>query len=148
MNRGAGDLDAAAQGFFMHAQAVVAFSAERRNQGGVHVQNPVRPFGGKAFAENAHEARENDEIDPVLLQQNTKLLFKGRPLPHGGFHAGFGRAFQRVGFGIVGNDQNDLAAVENAALLRVQKGLKIGAAAGDQHGDPCFFLHRPLLMRS
>ena len=76
----------------------------------------------------------------MLPQQagQLPLKFLAAQLPPGqseGGHAGPFRPLQGVGPGYVGHHQNDLPMEQLARTLCVQQGLKIGAAAGHQHGN-------------
>ena len=63
MHRRPRDLYAPAQGGLVYLQAVHPLAAERRDQGGMDIQNPFRPLRGKRRAEDGEEARQNDKVD-------------------------------------------------------------------------------------
>jgi hypothetical protein len=50
-------------------------------------------------------------------------------------HPGGCGAFQRADARTVGNDQRDFSGAEFAVFFSVEQGLKVGAAAGDEHHD-------------
>ena len=99
---------------------------------------------GEALAEYAHKARQDDEVNALLLQQlcqsglegllGAQLLSQQR---HGG-DAGEPGPLQSIGISLVGDNKADGTALYNAAFFRVNESLKIGTAAGDQNRYPGF----------
>ena len=140
MHRRAGDLHAIAQRRLVDPQSVHPLSAKRRDQRGMHIQYPLRPPRGKRAAEDPQKARQHDHLDVVLLQQRLQALLKVRLFHTGwqraGRHAGLFRPLQRVSPLLRGDHQRDLPMGQLPCLPGVQQRLQIGAAAGNQHGDP------------
>ena len=106
------------------------------------VEDTLGPARGEIGAEDAHVARKDDEFDSPLLQQcgNTRFRrFLRAELPRrddGGLNPGAAGALEREGVRAAGDDEDDLAAPEYAAALRVDERLQIRPAAGDEYGDP------------
>ena len=147
MHRGAGDLHALGQGRLMDLQAVHALAAEGGDEGGVHIEDALRPLADKALGQNGEEARQDDDVDLVFRQLQREGGLKGL-LAHllsgdgDTGHAMVGGPGQCVCRFVAGADQNDLPVGDAALLLGLQQGLQVGAAAGDQHGDIGFFQHK------
>lgn len=97
----------------------------------------------KIGAEYAHKASQNDKLNALFVQQGRKRRLKGLLAAavfsgdNGGRDSRRLRSFQSEGPGIAGNHKADVPAFYDAAFLRVDQGLKIGAAAGDQDGNFC-----------
>ena len=109
----------------------------------MHVEDPLREVAGKILAEDAHEAGQNDQVDLLPLQElkqsGLKALLPAAVLPQQG-HGGDARLpgpLQSVSLRLVGHHQANVPALDNAAFLRVDQGLEIGAAAGDENRDSC-----------
>ena len=66
VNGGAGDLDTLLKGGLVDLQAIHALAAEGGDQGGMDIQDPAGPLAGEVLAEDAHEARQDDELHPVV----------------------------------------------------------------------------------
>ena len=96
----------------------------------------------EAFTQDAQEARQHDQVRPVLLQRFGQLLLESllaaaelfRDLFSG--NAGLLRAFQRIGVRPVADDQRHLTGCQDPFLFRVQNRLQIGPAARYENGDP------------
>jgi hypothetical protein len=91
-------------------------------------------------AQNAHPAGHGDEVGPINFNAVHELAFENCP-----FHerrvvdylcrnAGAARALKCIGIWAIANNGAD-AARNLAAVLCVDQGLKITAAAGDQNDD-------------
>ena len=129
VNRGPRHLHALFQGRLMHPQPVEALAAKRRDQGRVDVEDAPGVAGGEGLAENAHEARQHDDVDAVCFHLVHDGLFKGRLTAallfqnDAAVHPGVFRPGEGVGVRLVGNHQHDFAAFDLAVLLRVKDGL-------------------------
>ncbi len=142
MHRGAGQFHAVFQGFFVDFQAVEAAAAERWNQGGVNVDDAVFISVDKGRGEDIQETCQHDQVGVQILQFLQQCAGKGfaavvfLAVDNIARHAGLGGPLQGESAGGGGNHGGDPAAGDFAAALRVQQGLKVGAAAGHQHNNP------------
>ena len=141
MDGGPGQLDAVGQGLLVDVEAIAARSGEGGNQGGVDVQNGVGEGLDHLLGEDGHKPGQHHQLDVQL----TELVHQGHGhSPVGGIVlpgediAGDARLFgplQGIGLGGGGNHGGDGAVYDLAPALGIDEGLKIGPAAGDQHGD-------------
>ena len=147
MDGSAGDPDATAEGCLMDLQPVIPLPTEGGDQGGMDVDDPVRPATDEVRGQDGQEPGQHDQIHPVLRQRLHQRRLK-RLLPQllpgqgNGRHAAALCPLQSVGFGIAGEDQHDLPVGQGACFLSVQQRLQVGAAAGDQHSDTGLVQHR------
>ena len=139
--------DATAEGCLMDLQPVIPLPTEGGDQGGMDVDDPVRPATDEVRGQDGQEPGQHDQIHPVLRQRLHQRRLK-RLLPQllpgqgNGRHAAALCPLQSVGFGIAGEDQHDLPVGQGACFLSVQQRLQVGAAAGDQHSDTGLVQHR------
>ena len=121
------------------AQAVHTGPAERRDEGGVDVQDAARIGRDDAGAQHGQKARQHHQVDVVLLehgQQGGVKVFAGGIIlaaDNNALHASFGSPLQRIDTGLGGHHQFDLAVGVLTPGFAVQQGLQVGAAAGDEH---------------
>ena len=106
----------------------------------------VRPLLHEVSGQNGQESGQDNDIHPVFREFFVQSGLKGL-LGHLLFgngdagHAMVGRPGQGVGVFVAGAHQHDLPVGDIAPLLGIQQSLQIGAAAGDEYGDACFFQH-------
>ena len=91
------------------------------------IQNAARPLFREALTQDAQKAREDDNVDLVLLEQQLDGRLKVM-LNEARRHGVRGdvrlfRAFERVGACLRGNDERDLAVWNFAVSLRVEQSL-------------------------
>ena len=141
MDGGTRNLNALAQRRFVDPQAIEAFTAEGGNQRGVHIDDSLGIFGGKAGRQDAHKACQNNEPDSLFLQFGCQGFLKSLLGPkllfgdHAALNPGLLCPFQSKGPRVVGNHQLDFAADQFSPALGIHQGLQIGSAAGYQHRD-------------
>ena len=141
MDGGPGQLDPIGQGLLVDMKSIAPRSGEGGDQGGVDVQNGVGEGPDHLLGEDGHKSGQHHQLDVQLVQ----LVHQGHGHgPVGGvippvYHiAGDARLFgplQGVSVGGGGDHGGDGAVYDLAPALGIDEGLKIGPAAGDQHGD-------------
>ena len=128
----------------MDFQAIIPFSAERRDQRGVDIDDPLRESGSKVFTENGHEACQNNQFNAIFFQDFFDLFFISQlgieflSDNHNGRNVVFRRSCQGISLMVAGKYQGDFAALQDAAFLGINQCLQIGAAAGNKNCDFCF----------
>ena len=148
MHRSARDLDPFFQCRPMNPQTVKSFATECGDQRGVHVENPMVEAGCEIAAENAHEPRENDQVDGIVRKQSADPRLHACLSAALAFHDKSGRdsrffgSFQRISVRAIGDDKRDFAAVQKPFPLGVDERLKVCSAAGDQYGNVDLILFR------
>ena len=91
------------------------------------------PAPGELLAEYSQKAREDDKADALLVQQGAQPILKaGLFKVFRAYAGGFG-ALERVGPGIVRDDEGELHVRHLAARRGVYERLEVGAPAGDEH---------------
>ncbi len=140
VHSGAGDLHPTGEGRLVDLEPVVALAAERGDQGRVDVDDPLRPLLDEVLGQDGQKARQEDEVRlvfPELFQQAGFKVRLAQLLPgHGeAGHAVVFGPLQGVGPGGTGEHHHDLPVGDLPALLGLEQGLQIGAAAGDQDGN-------------
>ena len=146
MDGGAGDLHAPLQRRLMDPQPIESLPAEGGDQGGVDVDDPVRPPPDEVRGQNGQEPGQNDQVHLILrqLSRQRRLEPGGAQLLPGHGKGGDAPApgpLQGKGVRIAGEDQHNLPVGEGPCRLGVEQRLQIGAAAGDQHGDAGLVQH-------
>lgn len=139
MNRCARYLDALFKRRLVDAKPVEALAAERRDERRVNVDYPALISAREVRAQYAHIAREDYQVYIVLFKYFGYFFFDGRLTAEllladrNALYPGFRRALERVSAGVARDDQFYLAVLDYPAFLRVDKSLKIRAAAGDKN---------------
>ena len=126
------------KGRLMDPQAVEALSAEGGDEGWVHIEDTPGVSVRKVSGQNAHKARQDDDLDLVFLQGFQQGLFKALLSSQLFFQQDSGRdphlfrPLQGKGLPAVGYHQGNFAAAQLSSGLGIDERLQIGTAAGNQ----------------
>ena len=116
-------------------QPVKPLSAERRNEGGMNVDDLIRIRPHKAQGNLYHKSGKNDQVDLISSKRFHQLLFK-RFLASCHFpendlacDPGIFCALKCIGLLIIGNDQFNGTGSNDPGLFRIDDRLKICSSA-------------------
>jgi hypothetical protein len=132
----AGDFDTVSEGVGLRVQP----PGERRQQGGVDIQNALLESSYDLGVEDAVEPSKDDNLHPVAEQgfaDREVLRFArwvGVTLDDDGRDARRGGAVERRDARVIADDDDDLAA-ESSRGVCIEKGLQVGATAGDENAN-------------
>ena len=91
--------------------------------------------------------REDYKVDLILVKKRAYLRFKRFVasklflISHRAVYARALRSLESVSRGLAGDDQNDLSAIYNSAVLCIDESLKIGSAPRHKHRNSCLISH-------
>ena len=126
----------------MDPEPVIALATEGGDQRRMDVQNGVWIGVGHLLRQDGHKARQHHQADVQLLElfHQSHGHVPGAVIVGPGHHtAGNPGSFcplQRVGPGLGGDHRGDLPLGVFAPALGVDQRLEVGAAAGNQYGNP------------
>ena len=137
VHRGAADPHAGGDDRLVHVVPEHALPAERRQQGGMDVDDPPAECRHDVGGHETHVAREHDEVDLVLAQQREQPGgAPGLVERHGG-DAVVVRPLQGTGGRVVAGHEHDVARPLVAERGKVaEQRPQVGAAARGQRRDP------------
>src|SRR3954470_4056508 len=127
-------------------------AGEGGQQRRVDVDDPPREAADEGRAEDLHEAREHDQLDPALLEPVRERAVALRAVgvvargEDGRRNARGSSALQPAGLRAIGDDCHDLDPV--APMRRVEDRLEVRALARDHHRDPHVTGRTPALPRA
>ena len=114
-------------------------SPERRQQRRMDIDHAVAPGGDEFVAEDTHEARQADKLNPGGAQLGVDFRVERRPIRKRTMGDDIGGDARRAGprqsagIGLVGNDQGDLGRAVSLRAILDQR-LHVGAAPGNENG--------------
>jgi hypothetical protein len=132
MHRAAVDQDPCRERLTMRVRA-----AESGEKGGMDVEHPPGPALNEPIGEDAHEAREAQDVDARRLQGAVEFLLEGAAVRkslvvhHCRRDAGLGGAREPGGLGPVRGHEHDLGGIIRLPRRR-DEGSEVGAAPRDE----------------
>ncbi len=112
----------------MHLQAIKALAAKSGDQGGVHVDDAPGIAPGEILAQDGEEARQHDQLDPVIKEGFVQRLLETLFTKEKGRNASLGCPLGHRP-PLVADHQADTAACQRPRRLGIQQRLQVAAAA-------------------